>query len=138
LKEGKTEKKHFVEKNASRKTAKNLQELRDNLGRFDNTIKQRLSNKVNPSGVIADSTYDKNTFVNIETAKLRKSCIDEVEYKVDIMLPKGNKFGGKVRIDFKLLQKTSKELALDFRGTHVAKLTINGTPVTDENAFFNH
>lgn len=54
------------------------------------------------------------------------------------MLPKGNRFGGLVKVNFKLLQKTTKELALDFRGTHIAKLNINGTLVTDEKAFFNH
>lgn len=108
------------------------------MGRFSNPLKERLSKQVNPNAIIADETYEKNAFVNIETAKLRKQCIDEVEYKVDLMLPKGNKFGGRVKINFKLLQRTSKELAIDFRGTHIAKLTINGTLVNDEKTFFNH
>ena len=89
-------------------------------------MKERLSKSTDPNGIIADETYEKNAFVNIDTAKLRKECIDEVEYKVDLMLPKGNRFGGRVQVNFKLLKKTSKDLALDFRGTHIAKLTING------------
>jgi len=69
--------------------------------------------------VIEDTTYEKNFFVHLTDAEKRKACIDEVSYEVELVLPKGDWFGGKVKIDFKLTEQPQQELFLDFRGVKI-------------------
>jgi len=50
-----------------------------------------------------DPTYEQNFYISLATAEERDKHISEVSYKVDLSLPKGEWFGGKVEVAFKLL-----------------------------------
>jgi hypothetical protein len=52
------------------------------------------------STITEDSDYEKNVYLNIITAKLRYDTVANVSYKVDLTLPKGAWYSGKVTIDF--------------------------------------
>jgi len=61
----------------------------------------------------------------VSTAKLRFEAIKDVQYDVDLILPKGDWYAGRVAVTFNLLQMPTSELFLDFRGVKVADLSIN-------------
>jgi len=61
------------------------------------------------SGVIEDTSYEKNFFVHLSDAQARKACVDDVSYHVDLALPKGDWFGGKVKVSFKFKSMPPKQ-----------------------------
>lgn len=55
------------------------------------------------SQVHEDTTYEQNFAIALATAEYRDQHIADVAYKVDLSLPKGEWFGGKVEVSFTLL-----------------------------------
>ena len=66
-----------------------------------------------------DPTYESNYYISLATAEYRDLHVADVAYKVDLSLPKGEWFGGKVEVSFRLLQKPVQDLFLDFRGVKI-------------------
>lgn len=71
------------------------------------------------SQVVEDPHYEKNVYLHVATAKMRFDAIEQVAYEVELALPKGSVYGGKVQITFILKNLPTSELYLDFRGQKV-------------------
>lgn len=71
------------------------------------------------SQIAEDPLYDKNVYIHIDTAKTRFAAVADVSYHVDLVLPKGEWYSGKVAVTFTLKAIPSSELHLDFRGVKV-------------------
>jgi hypothetical protein len=78
------------------------------------------------TNIIEDPQYDKNVYLHVSTAKMRFEAITNVSYDVDLVLPKGEWYGGKVVVFFTLKSMPTSELFLDFRGVKVGQLDVNG------------
>ena len=66
--------------------------------------------------IFDDPTYESNVYLHTEFAQLRHKCVANVAYTVDLLLPKGDWYTGKVTVTFDLVCIPERELALDFRG----------------------
>jgi hypothetical protein len=66
-----------------------------------------------------DSTFEVNHHVQQAVADYRDKLIADVTYQVDLSLPKGDWYGGKVTVNFELLDKPTQELFIDFRGIKI-------------------
>ena len=87
-----------------------------------------------------DVTYDTNHHITRESARFRDSFISEVSYKVDLALPKGDWFHGKVEVKFNLKQEVpaTQSLHLDFRGNKIGSFILNSNPVEFEETKVFH
>ena len=54
------------------------------------------------SQITADPLYDKNAYLHISTAKMRFETVTDVSYDVDLVLPKGDWYAGRVAVSFTL------------------------------------
>jgi hypothetical protein len=48
------------------------------------------------SQIVEDTLYEKNVYLHVATAKMRFDAIEQVAYEVELALPKGSVYGGKV------------------------------------------
>lgn len=88
-----------------------------------------------------DPTHDVKQSISLATADYRHKIIDpdSISYHVDLSLPKGDWYGGKVTVVFSLRQKPSQDLFLDFHGQKVGHLRVNGAePSADHRVFRDH
>jgi aminopeptidase N len=79
--------------------------------------------------IFTDKTYEENISMTLANAKFRAATVSNVEYAVDLAMPKGDVFFGKVTTTFDLAALPTKKLYLDFRGLRIAHLKINGAQV---------
>ena len=82
--------------------------------------------------------HEKNTFIARDDALYREKHVSEVQYNVDLSLPKGEVYGGKITINFNLKHHPAQDLFLDFRGVQVAGYKVNGISVQGEKLFRNN
>ena len=66
-----------------------------------------------------DTSYNSNHYIQQTTALSRKSVVGDVAYKVQLALPKGDWYGGKVHITFTLSALPKEDLPMDFRGVKI-------------------
>ena len=79
------------------------------------------------SNIQEDTTYEENIYVWQKDCIRRKSIVDDVQYTVQLGLPQGDWYVGKVGITFKVLEKPAgQDLHLDFRGTKIGRYFVNG------------
>ena len=71
------------------------------------------------SRITEDPLYEKNVYLHVSTAQMRFAAVTAVTYDVDLVLPKGEWYAGKVSVSFFLKSYPSSELYLDFRGVKV-------------------
>jgi len=74
--------------------------------------------------------------LSLEEAQNRSYMIKSVQYALNLVLPKGKNYAGSIEIKF-VLAKTGF-LFLDYSGTHIGDIIINGTHVEAEKIFENH
>lgn len=72
----------------------------------------------NPS-ILEDASYEKNCFIAKTTAEYRENLVSDVAYHVDLSLPKGDWYTGKVQITLTIKQKPTTDLFFDFRGIKI-------------------
>ena len=70
--------------------------------------------------IFEDVSYEKNCFVAKTTTEYREKLVADVAYHVDLSLPKGDWFTGKVQITLIIKQKPTVDLFFDFRGIKIA------------------
>jgi len=71
------------------------------------------------SHVLEDTTYEQRHHIALDTAEYREKHISDVAYHVDLSLPKGEWYTGKITVTFMLKQKPSQDLFLDYRGVKI-------------------
>ena len=71
------------------------------------------------SKITEDPLYDKNVYLHVSTAQMRFAAVSDVAYNVDLVLPKGEWYAGRVSVSFTLKSNPTSELYLDFRGVKV-------------------
>jgi len=81
------------------------------------------------SVVFDDPSYSQRFPITLATAEYRNTLLADVAYTVDLVLPKGEWFAGRVLVTFNLIAKPSQELFLDFRGVKIGEYCINGESV---------
>ena len=88
--------------------------------------------------ILEDSEYLTNHPMTHADALYRDSIISEPHYDVNLLLPKGEEYCGHITITFKLFAEPTKNVHLDFRGTKIANLNINGVTIQDDTVFKKH
>ena len=71
----------------------------------------------------------------------RFKCFTDVSYVVELGVPKGDWYTGRVQYEFKVIEKpTGQDLFFDFRGVKIGKYVINGQDALagGQNLFNNH
>jgi hypothetical protein len=53
--------------------------------------------------IFDDPTYESNVYLHTEFAQLRYKCVANVAYTVDVLLPKGDWYTGRVTVTFDLI-----------------------------------
>jgi hypothetical protein len=53
--------------------------------------------------IFDDPTYESNVYLHTEFAQLRYKCVTNVAYTVDVLLPKGDWYTGRVTVTFDLI-----------------------------------
>jgi len=69
--------------------------------------------------IFDDPNYESNKALHSEYAELRHKCVTNVAYTVDLIIPKGEWYTGKVTVSFDLVLMPDRELTLDFRGVRL-------------------
>ena len=76
---------------------------------------------------IVDSSYENNVHITQINCIERAKYISDVNYTVELTLPKGDWYSGCVSVNFKMSSNLPKnDLFLDFRGYAIGNCTVNG------------
>ena len=91
------------------------------------------------SGIFEDPTFEQNLHIQQKDAIRRAKCINDVSYTVELAVPTGEWYAGRVTIEFKLREKpTGQDLFLDFRGTKIGAFEVNDTKIEDAKSKVFH
>jgi len=71
------------------------------------------------SRITEDPLYENKVHLHVSTAQMRFAAVTDLAYDVDLVLPKGDWYAGKVSVSFTLKSNPTSELFLDFRGVKV-------------------
>ena len=78
----------------------------------------------------SDPAYDSSVYLHVNDANMRFAAAKNVAYTVELYMPKGDLYAGKIRCSLDLAHvPPGDELFLDFRGVKVTALKVNGSEV---------